>query len=195
MDSLVKMVEAGQKLSPQDEALLSELLAGDGGENKASTAIEEGKKAFEETDFDKLSQAQLVSTIMKRIGQEFETQKDYFDSRLTQSSRGAVNAQLKQEIKDAEELYKEEFVDSKDAVLALCERNPALSVEDAFLLNKAKGTREELGKLKKEVDDGNKKKASVSLPDSVGEEALQESLKGKDTAETARIIAAQIGLV
>ncbi len=201
LDAIAKSVQAGQKLTQQDEDVLAALLAEDdgnkGGEKKE--ALEKSRQAFEDQDFDSMSNSNMVASIMKRIGQEIQTQfgglKDHFDGRLNQATLESAQANLGQEIKELKSEHGEAFVKSYDETLKIAEQNPNLTLRQAFMLATSSGVRGDLKKLtdaQKKVDN---KAAGVSLLDSVTDSALQESLKGEKThADVARKIAAQIGL-
>lgn len=204
MDQRLARIEqavlAGQQLNQSDEDLLAAILAEDGDKKaEAQTqATAQARENFESLDFNKMSMQETVAAIMKRVGTELETQigglRDGLEKRFQETSFESANNTLKQEIQDVRKTYGKEFEDAYDDVLALAEKRPSLSLEDAFHLVTAKKVRGSLSEADKEKKKAADRAAGIGLPDSLTSAELTESLKGKKShRETAQAIADSIG--
>jgi hypothetical protein len=202
LETIEKSIQAGQSLSQQDENFLAALLAEEDGNKKGEVkkeALQKSRAAFEDSDFNNMSNKELVTALMKRIGQEFEARsaelKDHFGGALQQTALDNAAAQLQVEIKEARAAYGKEFDDAYDETLLIANRNPNLTIEQAFVLATSAQTRGKLSKMTKEKQDRDNKAASVVLPDSVSDASLRDSLKGKSShAEAAQAIMDSIGI-
>lgn len=201
LETIEKNFQSGNQLSKSDEEFIAAMMAEEdnqrGEEEKAG--LEKSRQNFEDSDFDKMSKHEIVTSVMERMGQELDVRmtklEGHFNKRIQQSAIDAAGANLQVEIKEMKTAYGDEFTKAYPDVLKIAEKNPNLSLKQAFFLATSDTTRGDLGKLTNERKKADDKAAGVSLPDSVTSDELTESLKGKKThADVAREIAAQIGL-
>lgn len=194
LDAIDKKVSAGQVLTQQDNAVLTSLLNDESHAEDDAQKVAKEKQDFGELDFDKLSNKDLASHIVKFIGTELATMKKELFAQSTEASQKVADVTIREEINQCRIDHSEDFNKLYEKVIKTARDNPTLSVEQAYKLTKADVLLNQDKQVKEDQAKVEKRKLSVSTRDSIASQDLSESLKGKDTRETARLIAERIGL-
>lgn len=195
LSEISKKLDKGQQASVADQQLLAALMAeGDDGGGSQKTAQNKGGE-FRDSKFEDMSNTQLADAIMKKVSEGMEAMRSDLDKDLKGTRQSSVDFQIKQEVKEARDEFKEDFEKHYDATMAVARQYPMLPVREAYLLATAPAGRGELLKLQKAKTDGDNNAADAGLGiDSIDMGALTEEVKGKSTQDTAREIAKRIGL-
>lgn len=194
LSDISKKLDKGQQASVADQQLLAALLA-EGDDDESRKAAQNKGSEFRDLDFKDMDNAQLADAIMKKVSEGMEAMRNDLGKDLKGTRQSSVDFQIKQEVKDARDEFGEDFDKNWKATIQVAERYPRLSVQDAYLLATASGSRGDLLKLQKIKAEEDNKAAGAGLGiDSIDMDALTEEVKGKSTQDTAREIAKRIGL-
>lgn len=96
------------------------------------------REPAEKVDLDSLKPSQLAEHIINRVGQVVDGRLQRFETeRLVPLTQDQINAQAVAEVKAAADAHPD-FEDLKPAIMNEIKKTPKLSVEDAYILAKAK---------------------------------------------------------
>jgi len=142
-DDLALKLDAGKKAS-EDEMRLLEFLSQ---KEEARSDKKPEKKVTK--PLDEMSRKELIDHVSSKSDAKWEKKFKYLEDRINENETGTAMNSMKAEIRVLSNKHNKEFKESQEATFELYKKHPTLSVEQAFHLATASGTREKLAEAEK----------------------------------------------
>lgn len=188
MDAL----QAFSSKSSDDDRKLLDLLSASEEDDEGDPKVAEGVQ-LTAVQVDNLSPSALVAHLEKRFGEQLDARDAAFQQDAHAISQKQVDAQVALEIKEAKDMYKDDFVKHAKETVEMAVKNPDMTVSEAYLQVTAKETRKRLSEFEKQGE--NKSAAAKTLMrEGVGAASLAKAVEGKSVEEVAYETAKMVGL-